>query len=61
MSKLFDNMAKLNFKDDDEGNPSKEALGLYSKEGEYVDFDKSCDCNGQVDMCYSPCIRTLSN
>ena len=48
MSKLFDNMAKLKFKEDDEGNPTKEALGLYSKEGEYVDFDKTCDCSGQV-------------
>lgn len=48
LSKLFDNMAKLKFKEDDEGNPTKEALGLYSKEGEYVDFNKSCDCSGQV-------------
>ena len=41
-------MAKLKFKDDDEGNPTKEALGMYSKEGEYVEFDKTCDCSGQV-------------
>ena len=41
-------MAKLKFKDDDEGNATKEALGMYSKEGEYVDFDKACDCSGQV-------------
>ena len=41
-------MAKLKFKDDDEGNPTKEALGLFSKEGEYVDFDAVCDCSGQV-------------
>lgn len=48
MSKLFDNMAKLKFVDDADGNPTKEAAGMYSKEGEYVDFDKSCDCSGQV-------------
>ena len=53
MSKLFDNMAKLKFKDDDEGNATKEALGMYSKEGEYVEFDKTCDCSGQVNYIYS--------
>lgn len=53
MSKLFDNMAKLKFKDDDEGNATKEALGMFSKEGEYVDFDKTCDCSGQVNYSYS--------
>lgn len=41
-------MAKLKFVDDEDGNPTKEAVGMYSKEGEYVDFDKPCDCNGQV-------------
>ena len=48
LSKLFDNMAKLKFVDDADGNPTKEAVGMYSKEGEYVDFDKPCDCSGQV-------------
>lgn len=48
MSKLFDNMAKLKFVDDADGNPTKEAVGMYSKEGEYVDFNKPCDCSGQV-------------
>ena len=56
MSKLFDNMAKLKFKDDDDGNPTKEALGMYSKEGEYVDFDKTCDCSGQVN-----CVHRFPN
>jgi len=41
-------MAKLKFVDDADGNPTKEAVGMYSKEGEYVDFDKPCDCSGQV-------------
>lgn len=48
LSKLFDNMAKLKFKQDDEGEDTKIALGMYSKEGEYVDFDKECECTGQV-------------
>jgi len=41
-------MAKLKFVDDADGNPTKEAVGMYSKEGEYVDFNKPCDCSGQV-------------
>ncbi|XP_058960986.2 dynein beta chain, ciliary-like [Pocillopora verrucosa] len=50
LSKLFDNMAKLKFVDDEDGNPTKEAVGMYSKEGEYVDFNKPCDCSGQVEV-----------
>ena len=48
LSKLFDNMAALKFKQNDEGEELKEAIGMYSKENEYVDFDKVCDCKGQV-------------
>lgn len=50
LSKLFDNMAKLKFVEDDEGNPTKEASGMYSKEGEYVEFNKACNCSGQVNI-----------
>lgn len=48
LSKLFDNMAKLKFSTDDEGEPIKEGLGMYSKEGEYVAFGDVCSCTGQV-------------
>ena len=48
LSKLFDNMAALKFKKNDNDEESKEASGMYSKENEYVDFDKPCDCSGQV-------------
>lgn len=41
-------MAKLKFKEDDEGNVTKTAIGMYSKENEYVDFVEECDCSGQV-------------
>ena len=41
-------MAKLKFKEDEEGKPTKEAVGMYSKDGEYVDFDEPCKCVGQV-------------
>ena len=48
MSKLFDNMAALEFKKNEEGEDLKEAIGMYSKEKEFVNFDKICDCKGQV-------------
>ena len=47
MAKLFDSMAQLKFVEED-GKPTDEALGMYSKDGEYVDFDKPCTCVGQV-------------
>ena len=40
-------MAQLKFVEKD-GKPTDEALGMYSKDGEYVDFDKPCVCVGQV-------------
>lgn len=48
LSKLFDNMAKMQFEGDEERNPSKAAVGMYSKEDEYVPFNQPCDCSGQV-------------
>ncbi|KAJ7315905.1 hypothetical protein JRQ81_002067 [Phrynocephalus forsythii] len=50
LSKLFDSMAKLKFKLDAKGDPLKIGVGMYSKEDEYVDFDKECDCSGQVEI-----------
>lgn len=41
-------MAQLKFKEDDEGNLTKVAIGMFSKENEYVDFVEECDCSGQV-------------
>ena len=41
-------MAKLKFIEDADGKPTKEAVGMYSKDGEYVDFDEPCICVGQV-------------
>lgn len=43
-------MAKLKFKQDDKGNNTKVALGMYSKDGEYVDLDQECDLGGQVSL-----------
>lgn len=41
-------MSKLEFEKDDKGNVLKMAVGMYSKDGEYVTLDKTCDLNGQV-------------
>lgn len=48
-------MAKLKFKLDAEGQPLKVGMGMYSKEDEYVDFDKECDCSGQVSYNHFKC------
>uniref|UniRef100_A0A803TFH7 Dynein axonemal heavy chain 17 n=1 Tax=Anolis carolinensis TaxID=28377 RepID=A0A803TFH7_ANOCA len=50
LAKLFDSMAKLKFRLDASGQPLKFGLGMYSKEDEYVDFDKECDLSGQVEI-----------
>ncbi|XP_067860408.1 dynein axonemal heavy chain 9-like [Heptranchias perlo] len=49
LAKLFDNMAKMKFQTEADGNPTKMALGMYSKEHEYVNFKEPCDCSGQVE------------
>lgn len=54
LSKLFDNMAKMRFEADGEGNPCKTGLGMYSKEEEYVPFNQPCDCTGQVQHTHKP-------
>ncbi|GCB69230.1 hypothetical protein scyTo_0001016 [Scyliorhinus torazame] len=48
LSKLFDNMANMKFQTEADDQPTKIALGMYSKEDEYVDFKEPCDCSGQV-------------
>ncbi|ERE69467.1 dynein heavy chain 17, axonemal [Cricetulus griseus] len=50
LSKLFDNMAKMQFQLDACKNPTKTSLGMYSKEEEYVAFSEPCDCSGQVEI-----------
>ncbi|XP_073737597.1 dynein axonemal heavy chain 9 [Callorhinus ursinus] len=50
LSKLFDNMAKMQFQPDAGEPPTKISLGMYSKEGEYVAFSEPCDCSGQVEI-----------
>ncbi|XP_043921477.1 dynein axonemal heavy chain 11 [Protopterus annectens] len=49
LTKLFDSMADLAFKDDKYGQLTKTAIGMYSKEKEYVPFPVACKCIGQVE------------
>lgn len=45
---MFDSLARLNFKEK-EGKPVT-ALGMYAKDGEYVEFNEECDCTGAVNI-----------
>ncbi|XP_059524579.1 dynein axonemal heavy chain 9 [Myotis daubentonii] len=49
LSKLFDNMARMQFQLDASEQPTKISLGMYSKEEEYVAFSEPCSCSGQVE------------
>uniref|UniRef100_A0A8C5F0M4 Dynein axonemal heavy chain 11 n=1 Tax=Gopherus evgoodei TaxID=1825980 RepID=A0A8C5F0M4_9SAUR len=48
LTKLFDNIADLQFQDNKEKSTDI-ALGMYSKEKEYVPFHAECECIGQVE------------
>lgn len=47
LTKLFDSLACLKFVKGEDEN-SKHALGMFAKDGEYVEFNKDCDCSGAV-------------
>ncbi|XP_041102237.1 dynein heavy chain 11, axonemal-like [Polyodon spathula] len=49
LAKLFDNMADLKFEEDEKDEPTKTAVGMYSKENEYASFNATCNCTGQVE------------
>ncbi|NXE69982.1 DYH17 protein, partial [Calcarius ornatus] len=50
LTKLFDSLAKLKFQLDAEQKPQKVAHGMFSRDGEYMDFDADCDLSGQVEV-----------
>lgn len=45
LTKLFDSIARLNF---DSGSSNKKIIGMYAKDGEYVEFYEGCECGGAV-------------
>ncbi|KAJ7345633.1 hypothetical protein JRQ81_001583, partial [Phrynocephalus forsythii] len=52
LMKLFDNVADLKF-EEDENAEIQTAIGMYSREGEFVMFSEHCSCEGQVNPAIS--------
>ncbi|KAK6632535.1 hypothetical protein RUM43_013303 [Polyplax serrata] len=45
LTKLYDSLGKLKF-----SAGSKNARGMFAKDGEYVEFKGACDCSGKVEI-----------
>ncbi|XP_071446269.1 dynein beta chain, ciliary-like [Hetaerina americana] len=50
LTKLFDSLAKLKLRPDASGKSSKNARGMFAKDGEYVEFNNDCECTGPVEI-----------
>ncbi|KAI8812367.1 dynein heavy chain and region D6 of dynein motor-domain-containing protein [Cladochytrium replicatum] len=50
LSKLFDSISRLEFQKNEKGELTKTAIGMYSKEDEYVQFVSPCECTGPVEV-----------
>ncbi|EFA11309.2 dynein beta chain, ciliary [Tribolium castaneum] len=50
LTKLFDSLARLNFGRDEEGNLNKLIHGMHAKDGEYIDFNETTNCNDAVEV-----------
>ncbi|KAG8226803.1 hypothetical protein J437_LFUL002849 [Ladona fulva] len=50
LPKLFDSIAKLKLRSATDGKSAKQAQGMYSKDGEYVEFSCDCECTGPVEI-----------
>lgn len=61
LAKLFDSMAKLKFKQDDKGENTKEALVMFSKDGEECPFDNPCMCVGPVEDWLNKLLDTMKS
>lgn len=48
LSKLFGSMVDLEFAENKNSDNPKIAVGMYSKEREYVTFQDECHCHGPV-------------
>lgn len=54
-------MAKLKFKQDDKGENTKEALVMFSKDGEECEFDNPCMCVGAVEDWLNKLLDTMKS
>lgn len=64
MPKLFQAIQRLEFEADAGGKLTDNAIGMVSREGEYVAFRSPCNCSGQVEMWLTrlvSCIRDSLN
>lgn len=59
LAKLFDNMSTLEFSKAADGTETKEAIGMYSKENEYVVFNTPFMCEGQVEVWLMTLLQTM--
>jgi dynein heavy chain len=59
LPKLFDNIARLEFQQSDGPEPSKVAVGMYSKEDEYVAFSAPVELNGPVEVWLNRLVDTM--
>ncbi|KAJ3090810.1 hypothetical protein HK102_002597 [Quaeritorhiza haematococci] len=60
LPKLFDSIARLEFKVNPvTGEMTKTAIGMYSKEDEYVDFVCDCECTGPVEVWLNRLVDTM--
>lgn len=48
LSKIFDNLTDLEFSKNEQLSNPKVAVGMYSKEREFVPFQTECLCRGPV-------------
>ena len=56
LTKLFDSMAKLDLK---KGHESSHAFAMIAKDGERVEFDRICICEGQVEVWLNRLLDTM--
>ncbi|KAJ3312837.1 hypothetical protein HDV04_002647 [Boothiomyces sp. JEL0838] len=59
LPKLFDNIARLEFAKNANGEPTKNAIGMYSLQEEYVEFKEPCDCTGAVENWLNRLIHSM--
>eukprot|EP00698_Gefionella_okellyi_P007644 TRINITY_DN186_c0_g1_i3.p1 TRINITY_DN186_c0_g1~~TRINITY_DN186_c0_g1_i3.p1 ORF type:complete len:1316 (+),score=388.60 TRINITY_DN186_c0_g1_i3:1699-5646(+) len=59
MPKLTDDVGLLEFAQDGEGKFTKQCIGMYSKENEYVPFITPCDCTGPVEQWLNSLIDSM--
>ncbi|KAJ3198630.1 hypothetical protein HDU82_001178, partial [Entophlyctis luteolus] len=50
LAKLFDSIARLEFKKNENGDFTKTAIGMYSQQDEFVAFSEPCECTGAVEV-----------